>query len=241
MSRNDRRNAHRYAPAKDNIRLGWWQGQLFCTSSARLRNLSLSGALVELEAGAVEPAGAKTWLCLVEQTGAHWVEAEVVEVCSEQPDTSSMLRLKFLDPFPYELFKAAVWDHASRPVEPALPVADARPPTCGEVNLASAQSRVAAIRAQYSRSPLQITAPPARPSARECEMADLTIPHPPTLQEAYRSQRMSSRKVASLSWLIVLVIGLSVSIALGFLARGHLLKLGSLGSYWGGPHRTEPG
>ena len=110
MPRNDRRNAHRYALARDKIRLGWWQGQHFPTIFARLRNLSVSGALVQLEEGAVVPAGVKAWICLADQSATHWVQAEVVEVCPELPETPCVVRLKFLDAFPYESFKTAVWD-----------------------------------------------------------------------------------------------------------------------------------
>ncbi|MGB0067030.1 MAG: PilZ domain-containing protein, partial [Isosphaeraceae bacterium] len=110
MPRNDRRNAHRYALARDKIRLGWWQGQHFPTISARLRNLSVSGALVQLEEGAVGPAGVKAWICLADQSATHWVQAEVVGVCPELPETPCVVRLKFLDAFPYESFKTAVWD-----------------------------------------------------------------------------------------------------------------------------------
>src|SRR5208337_4647965 len=96
--------------ARDKFRLGWWQGQHFPTIFARLRNLSVSGALVQLEDGAVGPAGVKAWICLADQSATHWVQAEVVGVCPELPETPCVVRLKFLDAFPYESFKTAVWD-----------------------------------------------------------------------------------------------------------------------------------
>ncbi len=132
MPQNDRRSAHRYAPARDNIRLGWWEGQLFQTISARLRNLSLSGALVEIELGLTSSAGTIVWLCLVDRTDAHWVQAEVVEVCPPAPETRAQLRLKFIDPVPYETFRAAVWDHGAAMEEPALPGPPPPPSSCGE-------------------------------------------------------------------------------------------------------------
>ncbi len=112
MPKNDRRNAHCYALTRDKIRLGWWERQQFRTIAARLRDLSVSGALIELEEGAACPAGVKTWICLAGQSPPNWVQAEskTVEDCKDIPGTSRVLRLKFLETFPYESFKTAVWD-----------------------------------------------------------------------------------------------------------------------------------
>ena len=229
MPRNDRRNAHRYALARDKIRLGWWQGQHFRTISARLRNLSLSGALVQLEEGAVGPAGVKAWICLADQSTTHWVQAEVVEVCPELPETPCMVRLKFLDAFPYESFKTAVWDDGLARGKPAWPDADDTPPPCQDEDSARATNPVAMTEREPIRFFLQVDAETVASIRRGPEIADLASPHPPTLLEAYRSQMVSAGKVASFPWLVVLLISLSISILLGLLAMGQMINLRRLG------------
>ncbi|MGO8899587.1 MAG: hypothetical protein ACLQU5_14760 [Isosphaeraceae bacterium] len=229
MPRNDRRNAHRYALARDKIRLGWWQGQQFRTISARLRNLSVSGTLVQLEEGAVGPAGVEAWICLVDQSAKHWVQAEVVEVCPELPETPCVVRLKFLDAFPYESFKTAVWDDGFTRGKPVWPGADDMPPPCKDEDSARATNHVAMTERERIRFCLQLDAENVASSDRGPEIVALASPHPPTLLEAYRSQMVSAGKVASFPWVVVLLVGLSVSMLLGILVTGHLVNLRRLG------------
>jgi len=167
MPRNDRRNAHRYALARGKIRLGWWQGQHFPTISARLRNLSVSGALVPLEEGAVGPAGVKAWICLADQSATHWVQAEVVGVCPELPETPCVVRLKFLDAFPYESFKTAVWDDGLARGKPAWPDADDTPPPCQDESSARATNPVAMTQSERILFFLQLDAENVKSSDRE--------------------------------------------------------------------------
>ena len=233
MPRNDRRNAHRYALARDKIRLGWWQGQQFPTISARLRNLSVSGALVQLEEGAVGPAGVKAWICLADQSATHWVQAEVVGVCPELPETPCVVRLKFLDAFPYESFKTAVWDDGLARGKPAWPDADDTPPPCQDESSARATNPVAMTQSERILFFLQLDAENVASSDRGPEIVALASPHPPTLLQAYRSQMVSADKVASFPWVVVLLVGLSVSILLGLLAMGHMINLRRLGTVLG--------
>jgi len=229
MPRNDRRNAYRYALARDNIRLGWWHGQQFRTISARLRNLSLSGALVQLEEGAVGPAGVEAWICLVDQSAKHWVQAEVVVVCPELPETPCVVRLKFLDAFPYESFKTAVWDDGLARGKPAWPGADDTPPPCQDESSARATNPVAMTQSERILFFLQLDAENVKSSDRGPEIVAPASPHPPTLLQAYRSQMVSADKVASFPWVVVLLVGLSVSILLGLLAMGQMINLRRLG------------
>ena len=233
MPRNDRRNAHRYALARADIHLGWWQGQQFQTTAARLRNLSVFGALVQLEEGAVGPAGVKAWICLASQSAKHWVQAEVVEVSPEVPESPCLARLKFLDAFPYESFKTAVWDDGLARGKPASPNAGDTPPPCQDEDSTRATNPVAMTEREHIPFCLQLDAQTVASSRRGPEIVALASPHPPTLLEAYRSQMVSAGKVASLPWLVVPLIGLSVSILLGLLATGHLINLWRLGTVLG--------
>jgi hypothetical protein len=227
MPRNERRNAHRYAPARNKIRLGWWEGQQFHTISARLMSLSLSGSLVQLDKGAAGPARLRAWFCLVDQSPTHWIEAETIEVCPELAETPCMLRLKFLDAFPYESFKMAVWDVGIAERKPG-PGADETPPGTGEAT-AQETNKVNVTERERLRSFLQLEAPTAAASTHEPDSAAQASPHPPTLLEAYRRQMVTSSKVASLPWLMIFFLGLFVSILLGILAKGQMIILRKLG------------
>jgi hypothetical protein len=228
MPRNERRNAHRYELARDKIRLGWWEGQQFRTVAARLRDLSLSGALVQLEEGAASPVGVTSWICLADQSPTHWVQTETVEVCPELPATPRGLRLRFLDAFPYESFKMAVWDEGFAERKPGPGVDESRPP-CSEEDSAPSTNLVRMTESERNGFFLQINAPTAGSSGHDPNVAAPASPHPPTLVEAYRRQMETSSKVASLPWLIVFLLGLIVSILLGLLARGQMINLRRLG------------
>ena len=80
---------------------------------------------------------------------------------------------------------------------------------------------------------LQLDAENVASSDRGPEIVALASPHPPTLLQAYRSQMVSADKVASFPWVVVLLVGLSVSILLGLLAMGHMINLRRLGTVLG--------
>ena len=229
MPKNDRRNAHCYALTRDKIRLGWWERQQFRTVAARLRDLSVSGALIELEEGAAFPAGVKTWICLAGQSPPNWVQAEskTVEDCKDIPGTSRVLRLKFLDTFPYESFKTAVWDDGAVERKPS-PGAGDSPLPCGDEGSAKSTNLVRMTKSEHTGIFSQLDPPTATSSGREPEIAAVSSPHPPTLVEAYRSQMVFARASASLPWLAVLLISLFVSVLLGLLSRSHMISLGKL-------------
>ena len=144
-----------------------------------------------------------------------------------------LARLKFLDAFPYESFKTAVWDDGLARGKPASPNAGDTPPPCQDEDSTRATNPVAMTERERIPFCLQLDAQTVASSRRGPEIVALASPHPPTPLEAYRSQIVSAGKVASLPWLVVLLIGLSVSILLGLLATGHLINLWRLGTVLG--------
>ncbi len=108
MRRNDRRGAHRYPTAEAALRLGWWEGKTFRTVPGMLRNLSISGAFLQLEDDSPPPPSRKVWLSLGSGESLPWVQAEVLDG-GESAEGPARLRLRFAEPFPYEAFKTAVW------------------------------------------------------------------------------------------------------------------------------------
>ena len=239
MPKNDRRNAHRYALSRNKIHVGWWEGQRFRSIPARLRDLSLSGALIELEAGSSCPSGVKTWICLADQSPARWVQAESkgVELCSQPAGTATVVRLKFLDAFPYESFKAAVWDDGV--VErKSKSGANANLPPRADENPAQATIKARMTEQERIRFFLQLDEPAAASRDRQPDMPAVNPPLTPTLVEAQRSQMASAAATASLPWMTVLLISLFVFVLLTLLSWAQLINLrrlavflGSTGSY----------
>ncbi|MGB0068464.1 MAG: hypothetical protein WBQ11_10480 [Isosphaeraceae bacterium] len=175
----------------------------------------------------------KAWICLADQSATHWVQAEVVEVCPELPETPCVVRLKFLDAFPYESFKTAVWDDGLARGKPAWPDGDDTPSPCQDESSARATNPVAMTQSERILFFLQLDAENVKSSDRGPEIVALASPHPPTLLQAYRSQMVSADKVASFPWVVVLLVGLSVSILLALLALGHMINLRRLGTVLG--------
>ncbi len=224
MPRNERRNAHRYAPARDKVRLGWWEGQQFRTISARLKCLSMSGSLVQLEVGANAPAGVQAWICLVDQSPAQWVQTETVEGCPERVETPGVLRLKFIDTFPNESFKKAVWDDEFTGGRAGCSAGSSSPPSSDEES-AQATSSVIVSGSERLGFSWQLDEPTSATAGCEPDNSGPASPHPPTLIDAYRRQMATSRKVASLPWLLMFLVGLFISMMLGLLAKGQMVGL----------------
>src|SRR3954468_23762940 len=122
MARKERRNSHRYTPTRAEACLCWWEGRQFYSVPARLRNLSTSGALIEVENG--RPPAKRVWICLAGRSPAEWAPASVQDE-KEDASEAGILRLNFFEPFPYEPFKAAVWGeqegHRAAPPRSELP------------------------------------------------------------------------------------------------------------------------
>jgi len=228
MPPNDRRNAHRYTPSSDGVRFGWWEGKEFRAISARLRHLSLSGALLQLEGDAGCPVGGKAWICLADHGTMQWVGAEILGISPEH-ETQCQVRLRFIDAFPYEAFKIAVWGDRPRLETTASPVVDDTPAPCTDEELARRANLVTLAERERIRFFLQLdpeTVASSRPGP--CLVA-LPSPHPPTLLEAHRSQRLFSDKAASFPWLVTLFICLTASILLALLATGRFKDMHRLG------------
>jgi hypothetical protein len=102
----NRRQAQRYSPSDElNVCLGWNQGTEYRYSTARLVNLSVSGAL--LQPKELPPVGQPFWLRLDDPDTPEWIEAKIVEV-KDPMLGEKVLRLVFKQDCPYAFFKAAV-------------------------------------------------------------------------------------------------------------------------------------
>lgn len=202
MARKNRRNAHRYEPDGTRCRLGWSASGGFRTVSARLANLSVSGALLTIEDAAMPPSPGRVMLALGESGLEQWTSAELIEV-STPPDGPRQLRIRLLEPVSYEVFKATVW--GQKPTFAQAPAAAEDPP--GRVVWESEEAPLpdrAAIRRESPR-PRQAPEPPQRPSQLD---SDSSPSHSlrearPGLVETHRHIRSSLDRVEPIPWLTI--------------------------------------
>ncbi|GAC1469468.1 MAG: hypothetical protein NVSMB9_13340 [Isosphaeraceae bacterium] len=103
------RHSSRYLPAKPLVYLGWWEEPEFRTCAAALRNLGHGGALIHV--GLKPPTQNSLWLCMAGSPPRAWVEVLVVSM-TVQVEGTYLIRLKFPEICPYEMFQEAVlgWD-----------------------------------------------------------------------------------------------------------------------------------
>lgn len=113
MAKKNRRNAHRYVPEHDRCLLGWSASGPFRTVSARLVNLSVSGALIAIERASEFPGPGRVMISLGDGDEVRWTRAELLEVVSPE-EGPRQLRLRLLEPVAYEAFKATVWGEKPR-------------------------------------------------------------------------------------------------------------------------------
>ncbi len=102
---SERRVTCRYAASKGPVVIGWWIGPDFETAEMALRDISLSGASAVTETP--PPDSAPIWLRLNDPAHPDWVEATVIAVTAGRR-SPTLVRMKFLEPCPYEFFKAAI-------------------------------------------------------------------------------------------------------------------------------------
>lgn len=102
-------------PVTVSVYIGWWENDSFRAELGLLRNVSTSGAAVDIEAdlSAVETV----WLCIVGPGRVTWAPARLAGY------EGRLARLHFPEPFPYELFELLVWGFPNH--DPDLPPSEA--------------------------------------------------------------------------------------------------------------------
>ena len=110
-SPNDRRRTCRYSGVRNRVFLGWWDGPEFQTTTAFLKDLSLGGASILIDAPA--PTDNLVWISLYKIPPTEWVEASVIEV-EKGPRLGlfsrslTQLRIEFFENCSYDFFKAGI-------------------------------------------------------------------------------------------------------------------------------------
>jgi hypothetical protein len=109
---SDRRRACRYPVVFQDTLLGWWQDACFVHVSAHLVDLSTNGCLAELARHSNLKTGQSVWVRPQSASLAAWKEARVIAV-RKPLFGKCRVRILFLIPFEYEIFKKLVFgpDH----------------------------------------------------------------------------------------------------------------------------------
>lgn len=96
----DHRREPRYVPGVADAYVGWWEGESFRAELGTLRNFSVRGAAIELEADLGDTEG--VWLCVVGPGRVIWMPARLVGRAAR------VLRIQFAEPFADDLFELLV-------------------------------------------------------------------------------------------------------------------------------------
>jgi hypothetical protein len=92
---------------QDNAWLGWWEGQTFQNTAAKIIDISLRGALLNVDA--FPPKDQPGWLCPPGMSANdEWSEVKLID-SRKKLFGPRELRVAFRKVFPYEIFKAVVY------------------------------------------------------------------------------------------------------------------------------------
>jgi hypothetical protein len=106
LSADDRRSVCRYASIESRAWLGWWLGEQFHNTDARVVDISLRGCMMTVDR--LPPEGETVWFCPPGTTPSEWIEAKLVE-SRRRLLGPRVVRIEFRNPFPYETFKRLVY------------------------------------------------------------------------------------------------------------------------------------
>lgn len=104
---DERRSVCRYSVVQDNSWIGWWEGQAFQSTSAKIVDFSLRGAMLTVET--FPPKDQALWFCPPGVSAQdEWIEASMI-ASRKRLFAPREIRISFLKVFPYEVFKAVVY------------------------------------------------------------------------------------------------------------------------------------
>jgi hypothetical protein len=104
----ERRTTMRYAASGTPLLIAWSEGDGHRTAAGTLINISLGGCAAEVPA--FPPTDEALWVRLKDSASSPWIQASVVETIKRGRFawTRRIVRLRFVDACPYDLFKAAI-------------------------------------------------------------------------------------------------------------------------------------
>jgi hypothetical protein len=104
----ERRSTLRYTTAGTPILIAWGEGDGHQAAAGSLINISLGGCAAQVTT--FPPKEGALWIRLTGSASSPWTQASVVEMIKRGSFawTRRVLRIRFIDGCPYELFKAAI-------------------------------------------------------------------------------------------------------------------------------------
>jgi hypothetical protein len=116
----ERRGVCRYSVIQENGWLGWWEGQAFQNTAAKIVDISLRGAFFTVDA--FPPKGQPVWFCPPGTTEQdEWLEVKVI-TAKKRLFGAREVRVTFRKAIPFDVFKAVVYGmNASGAPEPTVP------------------------------------------------------------------------------------------------------------------------
>jgi hypothetical protein len=103
----ERRSVCRYSVVQDSAWIGWWEGQTYQTTAAKIIDISLRGALLHVDT--LPPKEHAVWFCPPGITANdEWIEVKTINLRKRLFGAREM-RVAFRKVFPYEIFKAVVY------------------------------------------------------------------------------------------------------------------------------------
>ena len=104
---DDRRRICRYSAVETQAWLGWWEGQEFRSTNARLVDISLRGCMMTVDQ--LPPKEQSVWFCPPGTTPSEWIEAKLIE-SKRRSLGPRVVRIAFrASRSPYETFKHLVY------------------------------------------------------------------------------------------------------------------------------------
>jgi hypothetical protein len=103
----ERRSVCRYSVVQDSAWIGWWEGQTYQTTAAKIIDISLRGALLHVDT--LPPKDQAIWFCPPGITATdEWIEVKTINL-RKKLFGAREVRVAFRKIFPYEVFKAVVY------------------------------------------------------------------------------------------------------------------------------------
>jgi hypothetical protein len=103
----DRRVVCRYSVVLENAWLGWWEGQAFQSTPAKIIDISLRGA--RLNVSTFPPKDQPLWFCPLGMTSQdEWIKVKLVNA-KKRLFGPREVRVSFRKLFPYDVFKTVVY------------------------------------------------------------------------------------------------------------------------------------
>ena len=103
----ERRSVCRYSVVQDNAWLGWWIGDVFHNTPAKIVDISLRGTLLSVET--FPPKDQPLFFCPPgTKEIEEWIEVKLIDM-KKKLFGPREVRLAFRKVFPYEVFKAVVY------------------------------------------------------------------------------------------------------------------------------------